>query len=1649
LFADCQFPVAFSDFPAKTQRNTSIFKNSTGTINRQDEIIFLGKRAAGDTTWLDNYTSEAVFYLYYDDSFAGKRLTEYRNDEPVGNYISTVDINEHIEYEKEYDGGREYAMNETFPYEGWFWKKLEPHSDSEFFYSAIIPALNSANDSLSILLHYATADSLKSSYSSKVPYYRIKYLINYDEIEDISFKEKVYGDFSIRFSNKDIFPGINIVGLNALQVDGQEIDGSSVFVDYVELSGKVQPFASNGNSEFFIENLNEKSRLKVPGFSNSEILAIDPVSGTIIYPRSESGTSILAGTRAVNLPYTSIVLNDYQYSSDKKGWHIGFLSSDNFIDYDFRYFNISEAEVRELLDSIPANSIITVAYNGDDEINSGVLESYFSGMGANEVSSHQAGQSWIFTYQKSASYIDENINGNIASITGFIPHDDGKSFQAKTTLNKDNSYSLVFTDANIIETAKVSEVTKSDLKENNQKADAVIVTHKEFNNASERLAQHRSDHQNLEVMLVDIDNIYKEFSYGKKSPHAIKEFLKYSLDNWEKAPGYLLLVGDASWDNRKLLEGSKFTDFIPSYGYPVSDFWFGLLDDDFVSDLIVGRLPVKSTEEADFYVDKLIEYDTIPSRPWMKKFLNLTGGLDSNERKYFKETIVHWANFILKTPLCADTVTIAKKSSETVGEKQSSHIREQINDGAVWVNYIGHASAGSFDMDGWEVEKLNNRSRYSLLTTFSCNTGAFGNPYIVSRNESYAVSPNRGFIASIGPSNTSHVEVGIKILYNIMRTLAEENLRGLGELLYRGKFYLALSEWWEARSLYQYTLLGDPLTRLRIDTVPDLLLVKQEIETISSSGNEIVNEDDDFVTISGILHNAGTYEYDNAQLIISAEYEEERFTDSLDYTGFCLEEAFDFVLPVKGKPGIHKITIHADPYETTRDPNRSNNIIEFEIIVYTTGMLALDPLPFWDVNADDPFFRLINPLSWEGEFSYEFIISSLQDTLAADISVSSESEIETTEAYIEWNPDINLEHGESYWLRARLYDHSKKGYSSWLWIPFIAKTDGGGTETDLKIISKDNFAQCTIDSLKIFVDNDSVKVSLEKQEISYSIISVSGIDENTPKFCEININERDYISNVHKLGFNVVAVSQYTGIGRYKNFQTFSETKDCQELVYFLRDSVRDDEYVLIGGNGKAFNWPFYLNKIDPGNVGSFDTLSKVLRDFGSQLVSSVDTNGSFSMAGWRGAALGLINEKIDNSRDTALIEGKLKIYKTHGSITTPEAGPAKEWKNININGLFPENDAKTNISVIGISRKNKEETILKSVDNFYTVDLSDISAFDYPYIKLKLDMEVSYKSVEENMSVPVEHYISMLNYGFLPAPEFAVIRSESTLKTDSLMRGEEINFEAVIQNISRRTASEDSYLRIEVTAQQGDPLDDYHFPLEVLQPDEKISIPFTLQTKEYKYNNLLFINVDDTAKANELYRFNNKAESDIQIYEDSEKPRITLKIDGIEVENYDFVAFHPEFLIEIRDNSPLAIETPSKLRVKLNSRVVNEENTLEYDLNLNPSPPDLKAVLKFKKKDSLDITLYPDSPTPRGNLIIIYAEDATGNKDTLSVYINVAISGTIIGHKNYPNPFNNGTTFEFEYKAPVNGGEAIIDIFNSIGQYYLPIIQEPLTAST
>jgi hypothetical protein len=370
--------------------------------------------------------------------------------------------------------------------------------------------------------------------------------------------------------------------------------------------------------------------------------------------------------------------------------------------------------------------------------------------------------------------------------------------------------------------------------------DYIMITHKDFRESAERLADFRRK-QGLDVIVADIEDVYDEFSYGVFDPKAIKRFLRYAYFNWDKIPTYVLLIGDAHWDYKYVYHDSyvKYKNYpriyVPTYhaystpfGQTAMDHRFVTVSgDDILPDMFIGRIPAESASEANAAVDKIMKYEEKPYRgQWQSRILLAADDEKSKSGdEVFEDSRVELANGYI--PVGYDVVDVYLRR---VGEPYIARkmINTEINRGVVMLEYAGHGGAHSWAHEyifGWEdVEKLQNYNRYPFVITTTCENGYFDNPTGGNKSimELFLLKPNGGAVACLSATRLTYGQGNAtfdKILYP---EIFSEKPPILGKIISAAKIEfinLGIATW--VPSAEQYTLFGDPATRLAL---PDLAI---------------------------------------------------------------------------------------------------------------------------------------------------------------------------------------------------------------------------------------------------------------------------------------------------------------------------------------------------------------------------------------------------------------------------------------------------------------------------------------------------------------------------------------------------------------------------------------------------------------------------------------------------------------------------------------------------------------------------------------------------------------------------------------------------------------------------------------------------------
>jgi hypothetical protein len=314
------------------------------------------------------------------------------------------------------------------------------------------------------------------------------------------------------------------------------------------------------------------------------------------------------------------------------------------------------------------------------------------------------------------------------------------------------------------------------------------------------------ERQGLKVALVDVENVYDEFSFGAKDPQAIKDLLACAINTWSRPPRYLLLVGDASYDPRNYL-GYGELDLVPTklvdttYLETASDDWFADFDGDGIADIPVGRIPVQTSWEAATVVGKIVAYEG------SAKLGRVLLVADANDKENDFEALSGRVRAALPS-----TVWVAEVFRGQLGDGAAKDLlARQLNLGQTLVNYVGHGSVAVWHGNLLTTEEARALRNYwfPFVASMTCLNGFFQDPQAESMAEALLVAPG-GAVAVWASSGLTESEAQLPIDEALVRLLYSGTSITLGDATRAAK--AAASDMDVRRT---WILFGDPTTRLK------------------------------------------------------------------------------------------------------------------------------------------------------------------------------------------------------------------------------------------------------------------------------------------------------------------------------------------------------------------------------------------------------------------------------------------------------------------------------------------------------------------------------------------------------------------------------------------------------------------------------------------------------------------------------------------------------------------------------------------------------------------------------------------------------------------------------------------------------------------
>ncbi len=444
----------------------------------------------------------------------------------------------------------------------------------------------------------------------------------------------------------------------------------------------------------------------------------------------------------------------------------------------------------------------------------------------------------------------------VTQITGGLCADGALTFQDSLRLDMPRQYYIVSESKwKAPESITVYENTL-DLREEIKGLDHIIITHPDFWEAAQRLAQWRTQ-RGLNSMAVSVNDVYNQFSWGLFDPTAIRNFLKHLVENGNPNLQYVLLLGDGCYDYKDN-SGISPGNWVPPYerNEITTDDWFVCFDQNSaLPSMAVGRLPAQTEQEAEVMVNKIIAYEERGS-PGVWQNTAILVADDDHVRGRYDGVVTYVfdteniANHYIPPTLDQVKVYLTEYSLDSFGRKPKARKEfiESFNQGALLINFVGHANYTTLTHESLfeaatDVSLLNNGQHLPLFFGSTCSIAHFDHPVNETFCERLLRKANGGMVAAIGPTRLAYNEPNVRLNKNFYKQLfsPSAHLPRVGKALWEAKILTGMGS-----NTKKFLLLGDPALRLampqlkvNLSVSPDTLRALDEVNisiTVSDKG---------------------------------------------------------------------------------------------------------------------------------------------------------------------------------------------------------------------------------------------------------------------------------------------------------------------------------------------------------------------------------------------------------------------------------------------------------------------------------------------------------------------------------------------------------------------------------------------------------------------------------------------------------------------------------------------------------------------------------------------------------------------------------------------------------------------------------------------
>lgn len=378
----------------------------------------------------------------------------------------------------------------------------------------------------------------------------------------------------------------------------------------------------------------------------------------------------------------------------------------------------------------------------------------------------------------------------------------------------------------------------------NNGVDYIIIAAPAYLNAAIKYQQFQQSTFTRNTMVVNAKEIYNDFAGGQANAIAIRNFIKYlfnsAIQNKVNTPRYLLLMGIGNFNTRKINTAFE----LPTYesvnsnsilsSFSTDDFFSILNNNEDINNynairqlaLSVGRIPARTTAEADTMVNKLIQFQTKNvGGLWKNKITWVADDGDYNLHlqdaefisDHLKQNESHWDH----QKVYLDFYPAQSSTSGNTYPLAFNAIQQSIQDGSLLLNYTGHGNylrlSEEAVIDQSQFAQWKNAAKLPLLVTASCNFAPYDQPNLPAIGWDALMKNGNGIIGLVAANRLVFAYSNKQINDLFIQQLLVKNGLGkystIGEALEKAKM-INWAQGGDRINDLKFNLMGDPALQL-------------------------------------------------------------------------------------------------------------------------------------------------------------------------------------------------------------------------------------------------------------------------------------------------------------------------------------------------------------------------------------------------------------------------------------------------------------------------------------------------------------------------------------------------------------------------------------------------------------------------------------------------------------------------------------------------------------------------------------------------------------------------------------------------------------------------------------------------------------------